>query len=584
MNLTGLFSGFSHINGTDTQVSEEKVTAQTAADLNKLIQALIPGQTLQGEILSRNGTEVQIRLYQNLILNARLDQNIQLEEGRNLTFEVKNNGSSLTLRPLFTNVATDQNVIKALDMAALPVNHRSVMMTEQLMKASLPVNKASLQQIYREINLFPENEVSDIIDLHRLGLPVNRENVEQMANYRNMNYWIEGNMEAVADALSESVTDLVSTGDMEVAKELLGALFADETEAFGQEIMKVLSEQLSGQPGLEEASRALLQGEVFPANETLQSVAEFDRDTELPKGEELPKDKELPNTSGLPEDKELSNPGKLLNGSEPLKETGLWEATEGYRNTEGTALPSNTKLAHNDIDLPTGHQPIPDDFLKNTLDDIAKEPIDSKALWKELLIGKLKKEWMIRPEDVSDPEKVGEFYKKMKSQLRDLSDVLYREGQTESALWKTTTSMAQKVDFMEQINQIYSYVQLPLKMANSEAHGDLYVYTNKRNRSTFNDTVTALLHLDMKHLGPLDVYVTLKDSNVDTNFRLADEETLLFLEKHMDLLTGRLEKRGYHCSFGFRTKDSESSASGLAPLMKEETDMMVSKYSFDVRT
>lgn len=51
-----------------------------------------------------------------MILNARVDQNIYLELGKDLTFEVKNNGATLTLSPLFTNVATDGNIIKALEM------------------------------------------------------------------------------------------------------------------------------------------------------------------------------------------------------------------------------------------------------------------------------------------------------------------------------------------------------------------------------------------------------------------------------------------------------------------------------------
>ena len=131
-----------------------------------------------------------------------------------MTFEVKNNGSALTLSPLFTNVSTDVNVLKALDMAGLPVNRTSVDMTEQLMAAGMPVNKSTLQQIFREINSFPQGTVSDIINLHKLQLPVNEANVSQMASYRNLNHQLVGGMETILGELPEVFDAMMDQGDM----------------------------------------------------------------------------------------------------------------------------------------------------------------------------------------------------------------------------------------------------------------------------------------------------------------------------------------------------------------------------------
>ena len=52
-------------------------------------------------------------------------------------------------------------------------------------------------------------------------------------------------------------------------------------------------------------------------------------------------------------------------------------------------------------------------------------------------------------------------------------------------------------------------------------------------------------HLDMEHLGPLDVYVTMKDKQVATNFTVADESVLDLIEKNIEILNKRLEGRGY---------------------------------------
>ena len=134
---------------------------------------------------------------------------------------------------------------------------------------------------------------------------------------------------------------------------------------------------------------------------------------------------------------------------------------------------------------------------------------------------------------------------------------------------------------------MYTYVQLPLRMQQGNAHGDLYVYTNKRNLAGKDGTVSALLHLDMDHLGPVDVYVAMQNSKVSTRFFVADDEMLDFLGAHMDLLTDRLRKRGYDCSMSMEIRGEKASGStkgGLGPLLEQEKGVALSHYAFDVRT
>ena len=150
--------------------------------------------------------------------------------------------------------------------------------------------------------------------------------------------------------------------------------------------------------------------------------------------------------------------------------------------------------------------------------------------------------------------------------------------------------MSQNVDFLQQLNQAYTYVQLPLRMQNGETHGELYVYTNKRNLSAKEGKISALLHLDMEHLGPVDVYVAMQAEHVNTRFYVQDEEMLDFLEQHMDILTQRLQKRGYNCDFamqvkGETAKESKAGAgeSGLGGLLVKEQAQPIARYAFDVR-
>ena len=69
-----------------------------------------------------------------------------------------------------------------------------------------------------------------------------------------------------------------------------------------------------------------------------------------------------------------------------------------------------------------------------------------------------------------------------------------------------------------------------------------YIPTRK-NLARKDGQVSALLHLDMEHLGPLDVYVTLKDTKVSTKFYVQNDAILDYLEANMDVLTERLQKK-----------------------------------------
>lgn len=52
--------------------------------------------------------------------------------------------------------------------------------------------------------------------------------------------------------------------------------------------------------------------------------------------------------------------------------------------------------------------------------------------------------------------------------------------------------MSQNVNFLNQMNQMYAYIQLPFKLSESNAHGELYVYSNKRNLAQKEGEVSAL--------------------------------------------------------------------------------------------
>ena len=542
MKLTGWFSQDKIADNSRVQTPNNANTEQ----VNRQIRALVPGQTLRGEVVSREGNNAQIRLLQDVLVDAKVDADIRLELGQNITFQVKNSGQTLNLSPLFTNMATEGTVLKALDMASLPVNENTVAMTKQLMDAGLPIDKNTLQQIWHESNAFPDAEILDLVNLHKVELPVTEENITQMASYRNLTHQLTAGIAETGESLTNMLQGLVESGDIEQAATIYSEVL--ELLAFEDAAGETVTgqQQTEGplpEPGVdvtvtsEEAEQMPVQPsatapEAVPGQKT---IIEEPTETAPDNGQTI---KENPGAEKTQEAPQLQNLQKLL-------KQGL----------ETKDIPLLRSILHN-----------------------------SKVA--ELPAKLLADRWSIKPEDVESPEKVEELYQKLGKQLKGLSNLLEENGQRGSSAYQNVTNLSQNVDFLQQINQTYAYIQLPLHLRQGEHKtGELFVYTNKKNLARKDGQVSALLHLDMEHLGPLDVYVTLKDTKVSTKFYVQNDAILDYLEANMDVLTERLQKRGYDCKCETTLRtELQQTAQAMAPLLKTEGSVPVAQYAFDVRT
>lgn len=542
MKLTGWFSQDKIADNSRVQTPNNANTEQ----VNRQIRALVPGQTLRGEVVSREGNNAQIRLLQDVLVDAKVDADIRLELGQNITFQVKNNGQTLNLSPLFTNMATEGTVLKALDMASLPVNENTVAMTKQLMDVGLPIDKNTLQQIWHESNAFPDAEILDLVNLHKVELPVTEENITQMASYRNLTHQLTAGIAETGESLTNMLQGLVESGDIEQAATIYSEvlkLLAFE-DAAGETVTG--QQQTEGplpEPGVdvtvtpEEAEQMPVQPsatapEAVPGQKT---IIEEPTETAPDNGQTI---KENPGAEKTQEAPQLQNLQKLLKQGLETKDIPLLRS-----------ILHNSKVAE-----------LPEKLLADR--------------------------WSIKPEDVESPERVEELYQKLGKQLKGLSNLLEENGQRGSSAYQNVTNLSQNVDFLQQINQTYAYIQLPLHLRQGEHKtGELFVYTNKKNLAKKDGQVSALLHLDMEHLGPLDVYVALKDTKVSTKFYVQNDAILDYLEANMDVLTERLQKRGYDCKCETTLRtELQQTAQAMTPLLKTEGSVPVAQYAFDVRT
>lgn len=569
MRLTELFIGSKQATeaGNIRSVSNAQIL-----QMNRQIKALAPGQTINGEVLSKNGNDVQIRLAEDLLINARVDGGMNLEIGKSILFEVRNNGSALTLSPLFSNMATDTNVLKALDMSGLPVNNTTVAMTESMMEAGLPVDKNSLQQVFREINMFPEAELYDVVDLHRLKLPVTEDNLKQVAAYKNLTHQLTEGMGEVVSSLSDTIQNMVSQGNVREAAglylELLNLVTGEAGAEGAGSIMDLLSAEMTDADGTQ-TQATMLMPEENVQNPGNQQGNVSDQGAAIQQG--------AAQTNVLQDD-------ILQAGSQETQQT-ITNQQSGFPGDEQLVLQQEAIQ-----DTPQGVQLTPD-LLKQAIsqaisqgDDILLKSILGDKEVQKFLTDTLKEQWLITPEEVADEGKVDELYNRLSRQLKGIANVLETAGQAESTAYRATTNLSNNIDFLHQFNQMYTYVQLPLKLQQGQAHGDLYVYTNKKNLAAKDGQISALLHLDMEHLGPVDVYVAMNASKVNTKFYVQDDEMLDFLEGHMELLTARLNKRGYDCSLDMQVRNKEEDIkSGIRPLLDKQGSVPLVQYAFDMR-
>jgi len=537
---------------------------QPASALRREIRALTPGQILSGQILEKNGTELKLLVdFQgsDLELQARLEQNMVLSMGRNILFQVKNNGSSLSLSPLFENMGMEANAQKAVEMASLPVNDTTMQLAGQLMREGMPIDRESLLNFYHEVTSFADAEIMDIIDLHKLGLPVNAENLEQISSYKNMTHQLMGGINDLSAQVPQLLRDMAGQGlDREIGR-LLETLLLGEDDAMGtdqpvvstQEAeVPVLQKPMEGQDPQQGQVKIVIAestGEVLQPGEDVEE-ARLPQDgirTEGDAAESRP-DREVPGREQTqPPDREIPGREQAQQPDQATSFRLLRQVAQAL--SEGRSLPFK---------------------------ELAKSPEFQKQLQEYV-----KQELSLRPQD-TNKEKLGEVYNRLNRQLGALSEALSSAGQEHSVLGKTVQSLNQNLHFLNQLSDMYSYVQLPLKMSDQEAHGELYVYANRQKKTVREGEVSALLHLDMANLGPMDIYVQLKDNKVGTRFYLPDDEMLDFIAEHIDLLNSRLEKRGYHVNCAFQTRELKEENTVLQELIEEQSNRpMSADYSFD---
>lgn len=219
------------------------------------------------------------------------------------------------------------------------------------------------------------------------------------------------------------------------------------------------------------------------------------------------------------------------------------------------------------------------EFLKAAANEKCVKSLAKSMEFREIVSEFITENGHIAPEHFNK-DTIKKLYTKMLQDNKSIQEK-FAQNPKMSAIVNQSASNINDINFLNQLNHFMAFVQVPLKMSEQNAGGELYVYRRNKAKDV-NEQIKALLHLDMDNLGALDVLVTLKDKNVTTDFKVENEEILDFIEAHMDELTRALERMGYTMKSNAALSDGKYSFENSV-LEQELPPVSIKRYSFDVR-
>ena len=539
--------------------------------------SLTVGSAISGQVMKVEGDTVYVKLPSE-VLTAKLQEGVNLQPGQSVTFAVSGiSDKQITLQALFQNSAQTQVLGKALEQAGIVQTADSLSMVDAMMREGMSVDKNSLWQMYRQVLDHPQTTGENIVLMNRLQIPVNDLTAAQFQNLQNANGQLAQAANALTDSLFAEFADMAAQSPQEAAsfmKELVLLLGeSSQTEAGQAGALPLEGQEVPGDVQPADGNQQLAAG-----NSTGQTEAAGDPVAGQPAGGQTAEngaDARLAfdgqvqtETAGRQVQAEADSRQLQVPDSDKQGIDGQAAVSETAENSSQPGVDSLAELMKSDL------------FTKGDTRQLLR--LFSSKEFRNLLTEQMKENFLLKPEMVADKEEVEQFFTKLREQVSRLAQTVSEAGKAQTQLFTQTNQLRENLDFLHQLSQTMQYVQLPLRMAGQETTGDLYVYANKKGL-TKEDSISAFLHLDMEHLGPVDVYVAMQNRKVNTHFYLQDDAMIDFIQAHIHLLNERLEQKGYQMQTEVSQKDTPSKVTEEMRKDQEEESVCINQYSFDVR-
>lgn len=577
MQISNLVSQYNNSVANGEPMTGAKGVEKLVSSLNEMSKGMI----FEGTVSSVRGNQVKLALSNGQQILARLAGKFSFEQGQSVFFQVKNNdGGTIEIKPYTVDgEGANLTLMDALKAAGLSVDGINLSMVNKMMEEHMPIDKTSLNQMYQLVQDNKDINVTTLVELKRLGIEINQVNAAQFENYANDKQAITIAMDSLIDELPNAL----SAEDLSMYKLVTQA----------RDILNIVTEGLPEEAFISSEASDMSQYEtIMRDNQSAPVVKKHFNIAELFES--------LNSVSG--ESQDIHTTQKINNT--PATDTILLQENETKSNTIGFLLSDKQieelneqvrmllpNLQENNISLYSE-----DSSVVGILNDInsmlENTPANADTLrhlfsgeaFKLMLKEALEQQWMIKPGDLEkNPKKLDGLYDKIEKQITNMEIILKTSGVVNPKAEALADNIRGNIEFMNQINEAYTYVQVPLKMNEKNASGQLYVYTNKKSMSNPDKELSAFLHLDLEHLGGTDVSIKMLHRKVTTNFYLDSDESYVLVKQFLPVLEKRLQDKGYNCELNVNSGSKQMNF--VAGFLKKDLPPtgQVHRYSFDIR-
>lgn len=534
----------------DTQVASGNVALAQAEQ----------GQTFTGQIVDVNGSQVTIQMEGNLMLQARMSETVNLNMGDTIAFLVKeNSGNTVMIQPLASDLQAmkNQTIFDLLEKNQLSPSDKNYQIAETLLNENMPVDRASMQKVLQQAYKYPDASIQTLVSMNKMQLPVTEQTIAGIEQYQTNQHVM---MQALS-GMTEEITAYMSEPDG--MREMLQVLSdAQDLPVLNADAMLQELEQTTG-------DALFAQGQINA-------------------GMELQATDMTGNPLVLSAEQVSAFAEKF-----GMTEEQLTDFTKQLQDMHFDAQTIQTLYTQSDTTMQ----------LVNHLQALVagaadKSMIDAETMkaffmsdgMKELLEAAVKEKFTLNPEKMQYPQEVSDLYKgiyeKMERLMQQMSGHTGSSGQH---LSESAKGMQERIDFLQNLSNLFPYAQIPVRMEGRDGNADLFVYMNKKRMQEKKEDVSALLHLDMEYLGPTDVHVSLRGTMVHTKFYVEDEESAKIIDAHMTQLEQAIAENGYSLTneviMREPTLHPETEKNAVVKEMfGDDIEKRVKRYSFDVRT
>ncbi|MCI8963583.1 MAG: flagellar hook-length control protein FliK [Eubacterium sp.] len=552
------------------------------------------GETLKGVVSDIHGNEITISMEDGSSFTGKLPEASQYSIGQKAAFQITGlDGGTIYMKAISQAylLGIEDTIEQALEEAGLPKSPRNLEIVRSLLLNQQSISRENIAESLQLCAKYPNADVNSVITMKRLGMPMDMATVTQFDQYNKQTHQLLTRMDALADSINELLTELAKENPS-IARyatgEVLDMVLQSLPSLEEQNLTATqLQANLSAAPGTEAAEGA----DLLPGEENQEIPPEATEDTQA---------------AGQTATSPFARMKQLLNGiTDRASSPAGAEAkpTEFIPEQTGHLLTAEERSALSDLlgkytenkevltalekgDL-TARELLTN--IKDTLTTLPDEELHrlvSQKAFQKVIKGQFLSGWTLSPEGLKEEGSIDTLYNRMQQQFSDLTNLsrMFATRNSGEQIINTTSDLQQNLAFMKMLNEQFAYMQLPLKLSQQNAHGDLYVMTRKNALKKSKDNLKVLLHLEMDSLGTLDIHITKDHTSISTQFYTAKETARKLLEKNVELLKDAINEQGYSFTSEFLAKEKDIDL--VHDFIEKDSPAppaAVKRYNFDLR-